>query len=81
MSFNPDPNEQVQVIFSRKLKKVCYPLNVSQASSQKNLGLTLDIRLTFDKHLKNASNKMSKTIGLLRKIQNTSSRPAFLTIY
>ena len=39
MSFNPDPNKQVQeVIFSRKLKKVCHPPlrfdinNVSQAS-------------------------------------------------
>ena len=46
MSFNPDPNKQAQeVIFSRKLKKVCHlPLrfnnnNVAQASSQKHLGL------------------------------------------
>ena len=43
MSFNPDPNKQAQeVIFSRKLKKVCHPplcfnnINVSQASSQKH---------------------------------------------
>ena len=45
MSFNPDPNKQAQeLIFSRKLKKVCHPPlcfnnnNVSQASSQKLLG-------------------------------------------
>ena len=73
MSFNPDPNKQAQeVFFSRKLKKVChYPLcfnNVSQASSQKHLGLTLDNRLIIDKHLTNLSNKISKTIGLLRKL-------------
>ena len=48
MSFNPDPNKQAQeVIFSRKLKKVCHPPlcfnnnNVSQASSQKHIELTL----------------------------------------
>ena len=48
MSFNPDLNKQAQeVIFSRKLKRVCHPPlrsinnNVSHASSQKHLGLTL----------------------------------------
>ena len=42
MSFNSDLNKHAQqVIFSRKLKKVCYPplrfnnINVSQGSSQK----------------------------------------------
>ena len=88
MSFNPDPNKPAQeVIFSRKLKKFCHPSlrfnnnNVSQASSQKHLGLTLDNRLTFDEHLTNVSNKISKTIGLLRKLQNILPRPALLTIY
>ena len=88
MSLNPDLNMQVQdVIFSRKLKEVCHPPlrfnnnNVFQASSQKHLGLTLDNRLTFDKHLTNVSNKISKTIGLLQKLQNILPRPALLTIY
>ena len=88
MSFNRDPNKQAQeVIFSRKLKKFCHSSlrfnnnNVSQASSQKHLGLTLDNRLTFDQHLTNVSNKISKTIGLLRKLQNILPRPALLTIY
>ena len=88
MSFNLDPNKQAQeVIFSRKLKKVCHPSlhfnnnNVSQVSSQKHLGITLDNRLTFDEHLINMSNKISKAIGLLRKLQNILPRPALLTIY
>ena len=88
MNFNPDPNKQAQeVIFSRKLNKVCHPPlcfnnnNVSQASSQKHLGLTLDNRLTFDEHLTNVSNKISKTIGLLRKLQNILPSPALCTIY
>ena len=41
----------------------------------------MDNRLTFDKHLTNVSNKISKTIGLLRKLQNILPRPALLTIY
>ena len=88
MSFNPDPNRQAQeVIFSRKLKKFCHPSlrfnnnNVSQVSSQKHLGLILDKGLTFDEHLTNVSNKISKTIGLLQKLQNILPRPALLTIY
>ena len=87
MIFNPDPDKQAQeVIFSRKLRKVCHsPLrfknNVSQASSQKLLGLTLDNRFTFDEDLTNVSNKISKTIGLLWKLQNILPRPALLTIY
>ena len=88
MSFNPDPNNQAQeLLFPRKLKKVCHPPlcfnnnnNVSQASSQKHLGLTLDNRLTFDKHLTNVSNKIGKAIGLLQKLQNILPRPTLLTI-
>ena len=70
MSFNSDLNKQSQeVIFSRELKRVFDHLlrfnnsNVSQASLQKHLGLTLDNRLTFDEHLKNVSNKISKTFS------------------
>ena len=85
MSFSPDPNKQAQeVLFSRKLKKVCHAtlrfnnINVSQASLQKRLGLTLDNRLTFYEDLTNVSNKICKTTGSL---QNILPRPALLTIY
>ena len=40
----------------------------------------LDNRLTFDKHLTNVSNKISKAIGLLRKLQNILLRPALFTL-
>ena len=90
MSFNPDLNKQAQEeIFSRKLKEFCHhPLsfsnsNVFQASPQKHLRLPLDNRLTFafDEQLKNLSNKISKTIGLLQKLQNILPRPQLLAIY
>ena len=41
----------------------------------------MDIRLTFNKHLTIVSNKISKTIGLLRKLQNILSRPALPIVY
>ena len=41
----------------------------------------MDNTLTFDEHLTNESNKISKTIGLLRKLQNNLPRPALFTIY
>ena len=73
MSFNPDPCKQTQeVTFSHKIKKlphpslVCNNNNVLQASSQKHLDVTLDVKLTFDEHLNNVLNKVNKTIGLLR---------------
>ena len=69
MSFNPDLNKQAhEEIISKKLKKVYHPPlpfnnnNVSQPPSEKHLGLTFDNCLTFDEHLADVSNKISKTI-------------------
>ena len=60
MGFNLDPSKHAQeVIFSRKIKKLLHPSlifnsnNVLQVSSQKHLGVTLDVELTFDKDLNN----------------------------
>ena len=71
MSFNPDPSKQDQkVIFSRKIKKLTHSSfdfshnNILQASSQKHLGIKLDVKLTFDQHLNNVLNKINQTTGL-----------------
>ena len=88
MTFNPDRSKQAQeIIFCRKLKKVTHPpllFNnnyVSQVNSQKHLGIILDVKLTFEEHLKNVFNKTNKTIGLLRKLSNLLPRQALITIY
>ena len=88
MTFNPHRSKQAQeIIFIRKLKKGTYPLllfnnnNISQVNSQKHLGVILDVKLTFEEHLKNVFNKTSKTIGLLRKLSNLLPRQALVTIY
>ena len=88
MSFNPDPNKQAQeVIFSRKLNKPNHPsLNfnnmvVIQSTTHKHLGMILDTKLDFQEHLKDKLSKISKTIGLLRKLQKILTRLPLLTIY
>ena len=59
MNFNPDSNKEAQeVIFSRKLQKRLHPSNffndisVNQGITQKYLGMILDLKLSFKKHLK-----------------------------
>ena len=88
MSFNPDPSKEAQeFIFSQKMKKVPLPplafnyANVSQCKSQKQLGMILHSKLTFEDHYKTVLSKTNRTIGLLRKLQNLQPREALITIY
>ena len=43
--------------------------------------MILDVKLDFQRHLKNIYSKINKTIGLLRKLHNTLPRLPLLTIY
>ena len=88
MRFDPDPSKQAQeVIFSHKILNTYHPSiyfnnkSVKQVPSQKHLGLILDNKLNFQEHLQNILNKVNKTIGLLRKLQNILPREPLLTIY
>ena len=88
MQFNPDPLKQAQeVIFSRKLKDINHPnliFNdsvVNKVSCQKHLGLLLDHKLDFNEHLKIVTSKVSKGVGLLRKLNRILPRSSLLTIY
>ena len=85
MSFNPDPNKQVQeVIFSRELNKPSHPsLNfdntvVIQLTNHKHIGMILNTNLDFQEHLKDKLSKISKKI---RKLQKLLTRASLLTIY
>ena len=60
MIFNPDVNKQAQeFVFSLKIKSNNHPSLVfnnnivSEANSEKHLGITLDFKLTFEEHLLN----------------------------
>ena len=77
MNFNPDRTKQTQeVFFSRKLQNTnhsCLIFNrnaVSLIESHIHLGIVLDSGLDFKEHLEIIFQKVSKTIGLLRKLQN-----------
>ena len=87
MRFNPDPKKQaLEVIFSRKISKIDnLPLYfndnlVKSSSTHKHLGMILGTKLDFSLHLKNVQNKINKTIGLLRKLQDTLYRASLITI-
>ena len=88
MGFNPDPNDQAQeVIFSRKLNRPNHPslhfnnTVVIQSTTHKHLDMILDTKLDFQEHLKGKLIKISKKIGLLRKLQKILTRAPLLTIY
>ena len=92
MRFIPDPKKQAQkVIFSRKSKAISHPPlvfnnnnnnnNVIQTTSQKHLGIILDTRLSFEKHLEIVLCKINKTIGLISNLQNLLPRTALITLY
>ena len=57
------------------------PVLLGRTSSQKHLGIILGNQLKFDDHLKIMSGKISKTIALLRKLQNFLPRAALITTY
>ena len=70
-------NKPRQVFFSRKIKKLLhlslvFNNNILQASLQKHLGVTLDLKLTSNKPLNNV---------LLRRLQNLLSMSVVITIY
>ena len=50
-------------------------------SLKKNLGVTLDSKLTSEDHYKTVLSKTNRTIGLLHKLHNFLPREALITIY
>ena len=88
MSFNPDVSKQVQdVIFSCKKNIKNHPsvsfnnLPINRKSTQKHLGLLLDEKLNFSKHINEKLKKATKIINLLRKLNLSLPRSALLIIY
>ena len=52
-----------------------------QAASHKHLGIILDTRLSFEKHLETMLCKINKTIGLICMLQNLLLRSALITLF
>ena len=74
MSFNPDPSKQVHKIIFRKKKDIIPPECVfEQYSDQCNFSVQLSSEICI--------NNVKKTIGLLRKFQQSLPRQSVITIY
>ena len=54
---------------------------VSSISLHKHLGILLDDKLSDEHHLRFMLNKIKKTIGLLRKFQQSLPRQSLITVY
>ena len=76
MSYNADPTKQAQeVMFSRKNAQKTNPkiffnnISISKVDSQKDLGLHLVSKLSFDMHIKTILTKVNRTIGLFQTFE------------
>ena len=88
MVFNPDMTKQaIEVIFSVKKNKPDHPelifneISVARQDHTKHLGVFLDSRLKFSKHIKEAIIKAKKGISLLKYLPKYVSRNVLDTCY
>ena len=88
MLFNPDPKKPAhKVIFSRKKNEETHPsvfydnIEVSRTDSQEHLGLVLDNKLTFKKHVKDKLNKVYFDVGKIKRLRDILPRDSLVTIY
>ena len=79
--FNPDITKQaVEVIFSVKKKKPYHPelifndVPVSREEHTKHLGVFLDSKLNFSKHIHEAVRKATKGLSLMKYLSRLVSR-------
>ena len=87
-NFNLQDNNQVlKIICSCKIQKPPHPPlifnnnKVTQLTAEKYLGMFFIIKTGFQRTHKNIFNKVSKTIGLLRKLHMIIRRSSSLRIY
>ena len=88
MEFNPDISKQaIEVIFSHKRKKPVHPplvfngIPVKREDFTKHLGVILDQRLNFRKHIAEKIKKANKGLGLLKFLSKYTTRPVLDKMY
>ena len=88
MQFNPDISKQtIEVIFSHKKKKPLHRdlsfqnIPIRREANTKHLGLTLDERLTFRKHIEDKIKMANKGIGLLKFLSRYTNRKVLDQMY
>ena len=88
MSFNPDPNKQaIEVRFSHEINSPTHPLlyfnnqEVCSAAHHKHLGLILDSKLTFAKHISQKISIARKGIGIIKYMSSYAPNKTLYQIY
>ena len=88
MSFNPDPNKQaIEVRFSHKINSPTHPplyfnnQEVCSAAHHKHLGLILDSKLTFAKHISQKISIARKGIGIIKYMSSYAPTKTLDQIY
>ena len=88
MSFNPDPSKQaVEVYFTVRLLPHNAPVisfnntDITSSEYQKHLGLVLDTKLSFERHIEEKIQKANKGIGLINRLRKYVPRKSLLTLY
>ena len=77
MEFNPDPNKQAtELLFSCKENSPNHPslffngTEVSKVNERKHLGLILDSKLSFERHLNEEIMKAKRIIGIIKYLSS-----------
>ena len=70
MFFNPDPKQATEIVFSKK-----------RSDTHKHLGIILDSKLNFKKHLIKKISKANKGIGIIKRLYNFLPRVSLVNIY
>ena len=88
MLFNPDATKPIkEIIFSKKNIKRDHPdlffnnVQIDRCSDEKHLGLILDEKLNFKKHIDEKINKAMKIVGTIKRLNSVLSRFSLITIY
>ena len=77
----------MEVYFSRKINPVdtphiyFYNLVVASCETHRHLGLLLDKRLVFDRHVEEVILRANKGIGLFTRLRRYLPRNSLLTVY
>ena len=79
MLFNPDISKQaLEIIFSNKRKKsehiplIFNSIPVKFVEDTKHLGMILDSKLSFEKHINEKRAKARQGLGLMKQLKNGS---------
>ena len=88
MKFNPEISKQaIEVIFSHKRKKPTHPplkfngIPVKRDSDTTHLGLILDSKLNFRKHISDKIKTATKALGLLKFLSKFATREKLNLMY